>query len=488
MIINLLLIFQRTLAYYFSTLFERFFKRAQINETQQGQQLMSSSSSRPPVNEDVAYANYTLFQKRSGKARESLRKALEADETRVNKRGVILLYKSAMRDFESALSTRLVSCPPYKHAEIRQQQEKLGNFLESVKERLTKLEEDDLSKSGNETNTRQVMISRSVSRSARGAPTATTSAPSSSMTNSKLLKGVNSKFGEETLSTILADSERITLRNVEGNEAAKEALEESVILPSLNPKLFTGLRAPCKGILLFGPPGNGKTMIAKALASECHSTFFNVSAASIMSKWVGDGEKMVQALFQVARNAQPSIIFIDEVDSMLCERSEQENGAARRVKTEFLIQMDGCANKSEDRILVLGATNRPNELDEGILRRFPKRIFIDLPEKQARASMIKSTFHRSNTQASLNDQELNYIAELTAGYSYSDLDSLCRSAALIPLRSIDRSNVHKFTAAHLRPVNLQDFEAALTTVKPSLNKENRKKLLEFARRHAQMTE
>jgi len=91
---------------------------------------------------------------------------------------------------------------------------------------------------------------------------------------------------------------------------------------------------------------------------------------------------------------------------MLCERSEQENGAARRVKTEFLIQMDGCANKSEDRILVLGATNRPNELDEGILRRFPKRIFIDLPEKQARASMIKSTFHRSNTQASLSDHEL----------------------------------------------------------------------------------
>uniref|UniRef100_A0A915N689 microtubule-severing ATPase n=2 Tax=Meloidogyne incognita group TaxID=654580 RepID=A0A915N689_MELJA len=449
---------------------------------------MSSSSSRPPVNEDVAYANYTLFQKRSEKARESLRKALEADETRANKKGVILLYKSAMRDFESALSTRLSSCPPYKHAEIRQQQEKLGNFLESVKDRLTKLEEDELSKSGNETNTREVMISRSVSRSARGMPTATTSAPSSSMTNSKLLKGVNSKFGEEILSTILADSERITLRNVEGNEAAKEALEESVILPSLNPKLFTGLRAPCKGILLFGPPGNGKTMIAKALASECHSTFFNVSAASIMSKWVGDGEKMVQALFQVARNAQPSIIFIDEVDSMLCERSEQENGAARRVKTEFLIQMDGCANKSEDRILVLGATNRPNELDEGILRRFPKRIFIDLPEKQARASMIKSTFHRSNTQASLSDHELNYIAELTAGYSYSDLDALCRSAALIPLRSVDRSNVHKFTAAHLRPVNLQDFEAALTAVKPSLNKENRKKLLEFARRHAQMTE
>lgn len=94
---------------------------------------------------------------------------------------------------------------------------------------------------------------------------------------------------------------------------------------------------------------------------------------------------------------------------MLCERSEQENGAARRVKTEFLIQMDGCANKSEDRILVLGATNRPNELDEGILRRFPKRIFIDLPEKQARASMIKSTFYGSNTQVALNDRDLKLV-------------------------------------------------------------------------------
>ncbi|KAL7073238.1 hypothetical protein ACQ4LE_007305 [Meloidogyne hapla] len=486
MIINLLLLFQRTLAYYFSNLFERFFKKTQITETQQGQQLMSSSS-RQPVNEDVAYANYILFQERTAKARESLRKALEADETRSNKRGVILLYKSAMRDFEPVLSTRLSSCPPYKHAEIRQQQEKLESLIESLRGRLTELEEDERCKSGDRTHTREATVSRPITRSTREAPTSK-SALSSSMANSKLLKGVNSKFGEEILSTILADSERITLRNVEGNEAAKEALEESVILPSLNPKLFTGLRAPCKGILLFGPPGNGKTMIAKALATECRSTFFNVSAASIMSKWVGDGEKMVQALFQVARNAQPSIIFIDEVDSMLCERSEQENGVARRVKTEFLIQMDGCANKSEDRILVLGATNRPNELDEGFLRRFPKRIFIDLPEKQARASMIKSTFHGSNTQAALSDRELNYIAEQTDGYSYSDLDTLCRSAALIPLRSIDRSNVHKFTAAHLRPVNLQDFEAALTTVKPSLNKENRQKLLEFARGHAQILE
>nr|CAI5828105.1 unnamed protein product [Callosobruchus analis] len=168
--------------------------------------------------------------------------------------------------------------------------------------------------------------------------------------------------------------------DVVGLEFAKAAIQEAVVWPMLRPDIFTGLRRPPKGILLFGPPGTGKTLIGKCVASQSKSTFFSISASSLTSKWVGEGEKMVRALFTVARVHQPAVIFIDEIDSLLTQRNDTEHESSRRIKTEFLVQLDGAMTDNEERILVIGATNRPQELDEAARRRFVKRLYIPLPE------------------------------------------------------------------------------------------------------------
>merc|ERR1712038_559828 len=190
--------------------------------------------------------------------------------------------------------------------------------------------------------------------------------------------------------------------DVAGLDAAKESLKEAVILPTKFPHLFTGKRKPWRGILLFGPPGTGKSFLAKAVATEADSTFFSVSSADLVSKWLGESEKLVKNLFEMAREKSPAIIFIDEVDSLCSSRSDNESESARRIKTEFLIQMQGVGNDN-DGILVLGATNIPWVLDAAIRRRFEKRIYIPLPEAMARTSMFK--LNMGSTATSITEQD-----------------------------------------------------------------------------------
>jgi SpoVK/Ycf46/Vps4 family AAA+-type ATPase len=151
----------------------------------------------------------------------------------------------------------------------------------------------------------------------------------------------------------------------------------------LRPDLFTGLRQAPRGLLLFGPPGmfrirlmkgTGKTLIGKCIASKCQATFFSISASSLTSKWVGESEKLVKALFAVAKAYEPSVIFLDEVDSILCQRTDGEQESSRRLKTEFLLQFDGCQTSATDRVLFIGATNKASELDEAARRRFRKKL------------------------------------------------------------------------------------------------------------------
>lgn len=197
------------------------------------------------------------------------------------------------------------------------------------------------------------------------------------------------------------------------------------------PQLFEGKRRPWKGILLYGPPGTGKSYLAKAVATEANSTFFSVSSSDLVSKWQGESERLVKNLFEMAREQKPSIIFIDEIDSLCSNRSEGESDSARRIKTEFLVQMQGVG-KTHDGILVLGATNIPWELDPAMRRRFEKRVYISLPEKDARAYMFK--LHLGDTPNTVTDEEFALLGQKAEGYSGSDISVCVREALMEPLR------------------------------------------------------
>ncbi|OWR46982.1 spastin [Danaus plexippus plexippus] len=283
------------------------------------------------------------------------------------------------------------------------------------------------------------------------------------------VRGVDPKLVQLILDEIVEGGPKVHWEDIAGQEAAKQALQEMVVLPSLRPELFTGLRSPARGLLLFGPPGNGKTLLARCVAAECSATFFSISAASLTSKYVGDGEKMVRALFQVARELQPSIIFVDEVDSLLCERSTGEHEASRRLKTEFLVEFDGLPAAGADRVIVMAATNRPQELDEAALRRFPKRVYVSLPDSRTRGALLRRVLTRGAAAAAISDDELARLAALTDGYSGSDLTALCRDAALGPIRELDPEEVKCLDLSLVRSITFQDFMDALKRIRPSVS-------------------
>lgn len=322
------------------------------------------------------------------------------------------------------------------------------------------------------------------------------------------------KFQNELHGAIVVEKPDIKWTDVAGLEQAKDSLKEAVIMPIKFPQLFKGKRTPWRGILLFGPPGTGKSYLAKAVATEANnSTFLSVSSSDLVSKWLGESEKLVKALFQLARENKPAIIFIDEVDSLCGSRSENESEAARRIKTEFLVQMQGVGVDNSD-ILVLGATNIPWTLDSAIRRRFEKRIYIPLPEAPARVTMFG--LHMGDTPTTLTDKEYRYLADQTKGYSGADISIVVREALLNPIRKIQQATHFKRTSGPSREdptvivndlwtpcspgdpgatemswmdidgdkmkeplVCMQDMLAAIANVRPTVSEDDMKQLREF---------
>ncbi|KAA0717778.1 Fidgetin-like protein 1 [Triplophysa tibetana] len=281
------------------------------------------------------------------------------------------------------------------------------------------------------------------------------------------LKNFEPKIVELIMSEIMDHGPPVAWDEIAGLEFAKATIKEIVVWPMLRPDIFTGLRGPPKGILLFGPPGTGKTLIGKCIACQSGATFFSISASSLTSKWVGEGEKMVRALFAIARCHQPAVIFIDEIDSLLSQRTDGEHDSSRRIKTEFLVQLDGAATSAEDRILVVGATNRPQEIDEAARRRLAKRLYIPLPEAEARRQIVTNLMSREKSQ--IGADEIEKVVLGTDGFSGADMTQLCREAALGPIRSIRLSDIATITAEQVRPILYCDFQEALITVRPSVS-------------------
>ncbi|KAF8168466.1 P-loop containing nucleoside triphosphate hydrolase protein [Crassisporium funariophilum] len=232
---------------------------------------------------------------------------------------------------------------------------------------------------------------------------------------------------------ILSEKPNVNWDDVAGLEGAKASLKEAVILPIKFPHLFTGKRTPWRGILLYGPPGTGKSYLAKAVATEAKSTFFSVSSSDLVSKWQGDSERLVKNLFQLARESKPAIIFIDEIDSLAGTRNESESEGSRRIKTEFLVQMNGVGH-DDTGVLVLGATNIPWQLDNAIKRRFEKRIYIPLPGPEARRRMFE--IHVGTTACELSPKDYRTLADRTDGYSGSDISIIVRDALMQPVRKV----------------------------------------------------
>jgi len=267
----------------------------------------------------------------------------------------------------------------------------------------------------------------------------------------------------------------VTWDEVAGLDEAQALLKEAVVHPLWMPNIFTGIRKPWSGVLLYGPPGTGKTYLAKAVASESGSTFFNVSVATMTSKNRGDSEKLVRALFEMARQKAPSVIFIDEIDGLSGQRgNSNEHEASRRVKTELLVQMDGMSSNSSARVMVLGATNHPWDLDDAMRRRLEKRIYISLPEERDRLALIKLKVRDLNVAPDVDFQKL---AKATAGFSCADIKILCRDAAMMQMRAMRKEkSLQEMKGAeeeiHLAPLLMDHFLEAIAQNRTTVSAKN----------------
>ncbi|KAI5154814.1 outer mitochondrial transmembrane helix translocase isoform X2 [Mirounga angustirostris] len=259
----------------------------------------------------------------------------------------------------------------------------------------------------------------------------------------------------------------VTWSDIAGLDDVITDLKDTVILPIKKKHLFENSRLlqPPKGVLLYGPPGCGKTLIAKATAKEAGCRFINLQPSTLTDKWYGESQKLAAAVFSLAIKLQPSIIFIDEIDSFLRNRSSSDHEATAMMKAQFMSLWDGLDTDHSCQVIVMGATNRPQDLDSAIMRRMPTRFHINQPALKQREAILKLILKNENVDRHV---DLLEVAQETDGFSGSDLKEMCRDAALLCVREyVNSASEESHDEDEIRPVQQQDLHRAIEKMKKS---------------------
>ncbi len=284
--------------------------------------------------------------------------------------------------------------------------------------------------------------------------------------------GRSDEQAEVDESFIIQNPPPVKWDDVIGLEQAKKAILESIIYPMKRPDLFP-LGWP-RGILLFGPPGCGKTMLAAAVANEIDAVFMHVDASLIMSKWLGESERNIAKIFNAARKyestGKPVIIFIDEVDSLAAVRLNEVGGEAR-ARNQLIKEMDGLLDKGRKSLIyILAATNKPWLLDEPFIRRFQKRIYIGLPSYEARLRLFQYYAGKLN----LDNVDFTELARITEGYSAADIYSIC-----VEVQTKIVSEFFEQRGKEPRKITMEDFLEVIRSRKPSIDPKSIEKMMEW---------